>query len=75
MTNDDSQSRLETLLDEIETLLKTPQVEMTLGARGVNSSLALLAVQGVRAYLAGNKSQSAEDLKTVAEEIQHRLLA
>ena len=41
----------------------------------MNTSLALLAVQGLRAYLRGNKAQAVEDLGTVVEELGARLEA
>ena len=34
---------------------------------------ALVAVEGMRSYLAGRKAEAAEDLRTVAEEIESRL--
>ena len=43
------------------------------GRRGINTSLALLAVQGIVAYLEGNKRRASEDLGTVADEIRARL--
>jgi hypothetical protein len=35
----------------------------------VNTSIALLAAQGLHAYLRGNKAQAAFDLATAAEEL------
>jgi hypothetical protein len=61
------------LLSELETLLKNPDVGAGLAARGVNVSLALVATDGLRAYLTGNKKLAAEDFDTVAEEIATRL--
>jgi hypothetical protein len=61
------------LLREVETLLKHPSVGMELGRRGVNVSLTLLAVQGLTAYVEGNRRQAHEDFATVAEEIRTRL--
>jgi hypothetical protein len=61
------------VLGELETLLKNPRVGSSLAERGVNASLALLATDGLRAYLAGNKAVAAEDFETVAEEIATRI--
>jgi len=61
------------LLEEVEALLKDPHLALDFGRRGVNTSLALLGVQGVIAYLDGNKARAIEDLATVAEEIRARL--
>lgn len=60
------------LLDEVAKLLKDPQLSFDFGRRGVNTSLALTAVQGLVAYLEGNKARAAEDLSTVADEIRAR---
>lgn len=63
----------EELFGELETLLKNPDVTAALTEKGINASLALLAADGLRAYLAGRKQQAAEDFATVAEEIEARL--
>ena len=64
---------LDSLLSELEHLLKSPEAGLGLSARGVNTSIALLAVQGLRAYLHGNKAQAIDDLATAAEELGARL--
>lgn len=71
MANDGSQT-VDHVLEDAERLLKTPMVEADCARRGVNTSLALLAIQGLRAYLAGDRVRSADDLATVAEEIRAR---
>lgn len=43
------------------------------GRHGVNTSLALLAVQGLIGYFEGDKVRAADDLGTVADEIRARL--
>jgi hypothetical protein len=63
------------LLSELETLLKNPDVGAELAGQGVNVSLALVAADGLRAYLAGDKPRAAEELGTAAEEIAARLKA
>lgn len=60
------------LFASLQTLLKTPNVAHTLAARGVNTSLALVAIDGVQEYLAGNKLRAVDDLGTVVEEIRAR---
>lgn len=62
------------LMDELRALLKTSSVVEALTERGINSSLALVAVDGVAAYLRGDKLDAVEDLRTVAEEIEGRIL-
>jgi hypothetical protein len=60
------------LLEEVTALLKDPHLAFDFARNGVNTSLALLAVQGTIAYLDGNKLRAAEDLATAAEEIRAR---
>lgn len=69
----DPTREVESLLDEMVVLLKNPDVVGALTKKGVNASLALLAVDGLAAYLTGEKQQAADDLRTVAEEIEGRL--
>jgi hypothetical protein len=69
----DPTREVDELFDELTGLLKNPDVVGALSERGINASLALLAVDGTRAYLAGDKAQAADDLRTVAEEIEGRL--
>jgi len=64
---------IDDLLEELDALLKHPEVEQRLTARGINTSLALLVADALRAYLKGNKKEAAEDLGTAAEEIAARL--
>jgi hypothetical protein len=64
---------LDELMEELDALLKNPDVGARLTARGVNTSLALLVADALHAYLKGNKREAAEDLSTAAEEIAARL--
>ena len=66
---------LDDALDDLDTLLKNPEVGAVLVERGINTSLALVAVDAVRHYLHGKKAEAAEDFATAAEEIRTRLLA
>jgi hypothetical protein len=72
-TAESVERELEELLEELDTLLKNPDVGARLTARGINTSLALLVAEALRAYLKGNKKEAAEDLSTAAEEIAARL--
>jgi hypothetical protein len=64
------------LLGELEWLLKDGSVVAALTARNVNASIALTALDGLRAYLLEDKkAQAAQDFSTVAEEIFSRLAA
>ena len=61
------------VLSELEVLLKNPEVGEALAGRGVNISLALVGVDGLRAYLSGEKERAAEEFGTLAEEVTARL--
>ena len=61
------------LLSEVEALLKHPTVSVELGHRGVNASIAILAVQALSAYMEGNRARAQDDFATVADEIRARL--
>jgi hypothetical protein len=70
---DNAGAELAQLLDELDSILKQPDVVAHLTARGINTSLALLVADGLRAYLEGRKKDAADDLGTAAEEIAARL--
>jgi hypothetical protein len=69
----DPTRELAEVCDDLAALLKNPDVVGALTQKGINASLALLALDGLGAYLAGDKVQAADDLRTVAEEIEGRL--
>jgi hypothetical protein len=71
----DPRAEIAAVLDDLEALLKNGEVIGALTNRGVNASLALLALDGLRSYLAGEKPAAADDFATVAEEIRGRLAA
>jgi hypothetical protein len=61
------------LLDDLEALLKNGEVIAALTGKGVNASIALVAVDGLRHYLQNKKGEAADDFGTVTEEIRGRL--
>lgn len=63
---------LDEVFDELDALLKNPDVADALSTRGVNLALALTAAFGLKAYLNGDKATAIEDFSTVAEEIAAR---
>jgi CHASE3 domain sensor protein len=71
----DPEKEIGELFDELDVLLKNPDVTASLTTRGINASLALLIADGLRSYLLGRKKEAAEDLATAAEEIASRLAA
>ena len=62
MAEDGVDKELDLVLDELDTLLKNPDVGALLTARGINTSLALLVADALHAYLHGKKKEAAEDL-------------
>jgi hypothetical protein len=76
MTDDSlAMKELREVFDDLDTLLKNPEVGAALTARGVNLSLAIVAADAVRAYVEGDRARAAEDFSCVAEEIATRLAA
>lgn len=71
----DPTAELTAVLEDLEALLKNGEVIASLTTRGINSSIALVALTGLRAYLEGRKADAAEDLGTAAEEVRGRLAA
>lgn len=71
----DPTQEIEAVLDDLEALLKNGEVIGALTAKGVNASIALVAVDGLRHYLRNKKAESADDFATVTEEIRGRLAA
>lgn len=72
MESRDSCEAARRLLEEVAVLLKDPHLGFDFARRGINTSLALVAVQGTISYLKGEKLRAAEDLATAAEEIRAR---
>ncbi len=64
---------IDDVLAELETLLKNPDVGAALTEKGVNTSLAMLAMDGLAAYLHGDKPKAVEDLTHFAEEVAARM--
>lgn len=64
---------IDELFDELVRLLKGPEASEHLARRGINTSLAMTAADGLHAYLRGEKARAADDLGTVAEEIAARM--
>jgi hypothetical protein len=64
---------IEDVFEDLDSLLKNPEVGSELIANGVNTSLAIVAAEALKAYLSGDKARAAEDFDMVAEEISSRL--
>jgi hypothetical protein len=74
-TKSRAEAEIDDLFDELDTLLKNAEAGAVLAEKGVNVSLAIVAADGLRAYLHGDKARAAEELSTAAEEITTRLQA
>ena len=61
------------VFEDLDSLLKNPEVGAELTDRGVNVSLAIVAAEALIAYIQGDRERAAEDFDTVAEEIATRL--
>ncbi|MEO7331411.1 MAG: hypothetical protein ABI193_22740 [Minicystis sp.] len=72
--NLDPSAEIAAVIDDLESLLKNGEVIGKLTTAGINASLALVAIDGLRHYLAGEKASAADDFGTVAEEIRARLV-
>jgi hypothetical protein len=66
-------AELDDLFDELDQLLKNPDVESELAGLGVNTSLAMTLAYGLRAYLSGDKEKALLELGTATEEIATRM--
>jgi hypothetical protein len=66
-------TELDSLFEELDQLLKNPDVGAALAEKGVNASLAMTLAYGLRAYLDGDKQQALLELGTATEEIATRM--
>jgi hypothetical protein len=68
------QREIEGMFEDLDQLLKNPDMGAYLTERGINLSLAIVAADGLKAYLVGKKEEAAEDFATVADEIRARMV-
>jgi predicted naringenin-chalcone synthase len=73
MTRSPALRELEDVFEELDTLLKNPDVGAELADRGVNVSLAMTLADGLRAYLNGDKEKALLELGTATDEIAARM--
>jgi hypothetical protein len=69
----DAFKEIDAVFDELDTLLKNPEVGGVLASRGVNVSLAMTLADGVRAYVHGDKQKAMLELSTATDEIAARM--
>jgi hypothetical protein len=73
MTKTRAMAELEDVFDELDALLKNPELGAELADRGVNVSLAMTLADGLRAYLQGDKEKALLELGTATDEIAARM--
>lgn len=66
-------AEIDQVFEELEQLLKNPEVGAELSEAGVNVSLAMTLADGVHAYIKGDKARAVADLGTATEEIAARM--
>ncbi len=66
-------AEIDEVFDELDTLLKNPDVGSELAAKGVNVSLAMTLADGIRAYLRGDKEKALLELGTATDESAARM--
>jgi hypothetical protein len=66
-------AEIDQLFEELDQLLKNPEVGAELAEAGINVSLAMTLADGVHAYLKGDKARAVADLGTATEEIAARM--
>jgi hypothetical protein len=66
-------SELDDVLDELDVLLKNPDVGAELAEKGVNTSLAMTLAYGLRAYVHGEKEKALLEIETATDEIAARM--
>jgi hypothetical protein len=64
---------IEDVFEELDTLLKNPDVGQELALKGVNISLAMTLADGLRAYLHGDKKKALLDIGVATDEIAARM--
>jgi hypothetical protein len=64
---------IDAVFDELDTLLKNVDVGSALTENGVNTSLAMILADGLRAYLHGDKKKALLELGTATDEIAARM--
>jgi hypothetical protein len=71
--NKSATAELDDVFEELDVLLKNPDIGAELADRGVNISLALTLADGLRAYLQGDKEKALLELGTATDEIAARM--
>ena len=66
------ENEIDDVFEELETLLKNPDVVAALTAKGVNTSLATMAMDGLHEYLRGDRAKAIDEMSQFVEEVKAR---
>ena len=66
------ENEIDDVFEELETLLKNPEVVAALTAKGVNTSVATMAMDGLHEYLRGNRDKAIDEMSQFVEEVKAR---
>jgi len=67
-----AENEIDDVFEELEMLLKNPDVVAALSAKGVNTSLATMAMDGLHEYLRGDRAKAIDELSQFVEEVKAR---
>ena len=63
-----AEKEIDDVFEELEMLLKNPDVVAALTAKGVNTSLATMAMDGLHEYLRGDRAKAIDEMSQFVEE-------
>ncbi|HEY1960349.1 MAG TPA: hypothetical protein VGH28_32285 [Polyangiaceae bacterium] len=66
------ENEIDDVFEELEMLLKNPDVVAALTAKGVNPSLATMAMDGLHEYLRGDRAKAIDEMSQFVEEVKAR---
>ena len=66
------ENEIDDVFEELEMLLKNPDVVAALTAKGVNTSLATMAMDGLHEYLRGDRAKAIDEMSQFVEEVKAR---
>ena len=70
-----AEKEIDDVFEELEMLLKNPDVVAALTAKGVNTSLATMAMDGLHEYLRGHRAKAIDEMSQFIEEVRARASA
>ncbi len=67
-----AEKEIDDVFEELEMLLKNLDVVAALTAKGVNTSLATMAMDGLHEYLRGDRAKAIDEMSQFVEEVTAR---